>query len=106
MCVVCKYLGIKVGYQTQIRIVAVLRTSQFLRQQQALPHQLCCITSNVATSHGMCRDDIALAAMMSSWCIKGQCSCLALVSVILPRVLVQQYDVISVNKLSLELSDL
>ena len=70
MCVVCKCLGIKVEYQNQIGVIAVLRTSQFSRQQQALPHQLRCVTSDVATSHGMCRDDVASAAMMSSWAYK------------------------------------
>ena len=66
MCVVCMCLGIKLGYQNQIRVATVLRTSQFSRQQQALPHWLQCITSDVATSHGMCQDDVASAALMSS----------------------------------------
>ena len=70
MCVECKCLGIKVGYQNQIGVVAVLRTSQFSRQQQVLPHRLQCITSDVAISHGMCQDDVASAAMMSSWVYK------------------------------------
>ena len=52
--VVCKCSGIKVGYQNQIGVIAVSRTSQFSRQQQALPHKLCCVNSDVAMSHAMC----------------------------------------------------
>ena len=68
--IVHQCLGIKVGYQNQIGVVTVLRTSQFWRQQQALPRWLHCITSDVATSHGMCQDDVASVAMMSSWACK------------------------------------
>ena len=68
--IVHQCLGIKVGYQNQIWVVTVLRTSQFWRQQQALPCWLHCITSDVATSHGMCQHDVASAAMMSSWAYK------------------------------------
>ena len=66
MLIVYKCLGIKVGHQNQIGVVTVLRTSRFWRQQQALPHWLHCVTSDVATSHGMCQDDVASAAMTSS----------------------------------------
>ena len=57
--------GIKVGYQNQIRVVAVLRASQFSKQhQQALPQLLCYVTSDVAMSHGMCLDGVALGIMI------------------------------------------
>ena len=70
MCVVCKCLRIKVGYQNKIGVATVFRTSQFSRQQQMLPHWHRCVTSDVATSHGMCQDDVASAAMMSSQAYK------------------------------------
>ena len=60
-------LGIKVGYQNRIGVVAVSRASQFSKQhQQALPCWLHYVTSYVTISHGMCQDDIALGIMMSS----------------------------------------